>query len=130
MKKRMSLLGLPLAAGLALVLVAITSWGLGPTAHAQATDTPTATNTPLPTATATPNPSCILDVSKNDNTSEVAEGGQITYTIKVSNDASSGSCNNLDVTDTIPDDTDCVTATVTDDDRAQFRYPRRLRHVG
>jgi uncharacterized repeat protein (TIGR01451 family) len=85
------------------------------------TDTPTVTSTPTATATrtptATPNQDCVLHVTKDDNVSEVPEGGTITYTITVDNngDNSSGECDNLTVTDTIPDDTDCTDASVSDD---------------
>jgi uncharacterized repeat protein (TIGR01451 family) len=42
----------------------------------------------------------------------VGEAGQITYTIKITNDGDeNGDCRDLIVTDTIPTDTDCVSAT-------------------
>ncbi len=123
---------LPAAAGVALVMTAILLWSPGPgayatpeetataevnataTAQANATATaaaaPTATRTP--TATATVNPECDLSVSKKDSPTTVGEGGQITYTITITNDGSSnGDCTDLTVTDTIPTDTDCVSAT-------------------
>jgi uncharacterized repeat protein (TIGR01451 family) len=64
-----------------------------------------------------PNQDCVLKVSKDADVSTVAEGGTITYTITVTNngDNNSGECDNLTVTDTIPDDTDCTDATVTSD---------------
>jgi uncharacterized repeat protein (TIGR01451 family) len=75
--------------------------------------TPTPTPTLTPTATATANGDCDLWVNKSESSSLVSEGGQITYTITVSNDGSgSGYCTDLVVTDTIPDDTDCTDATV------------------
>jgi len=120
MKKRMSWYwALPAVAGLALVMVAalLSSSSPGnpsvPGVRA-ADDEPTATFTP--TVTATPNANCELNAVKDAAASTVPEGGQITYTIKVENNGSgSGSCTDLTVTDVIPADTDCVSATATDD---------------
>jgi len=118
MKKRMSWYwALPGAVALALVMVAVTSWASGPVARAQ-TATPTVTSTPLPTATV--NPECQLSVSKEVDKSTVGEGGQATYTITVTNEATSGHCHDLDVTDVIPNDTNCVSASVTDDNNLTF----------
>jgi uncharacterized repeat protein (TIGR01451 family) len=123
---------LPAAAGVALVMTAILLWSPGPgayatpeetataevnataTAQANATATaaaaPTATRTPAPTATT--NPNCELNVNKSDSPTTVGEGGQITYTIKIKNEGTgSGDCADLTVTDAIPTDTDCVSAT-------------------
>ena len=78
---------------------------------------PTATRTPTPQATT--NPECDLSVSKSDSPTTVGEGGEITYTITISNDGDeNGDCTDLIVTDTIPADTDCVSAT--DDDSLDF----------
>jgi uncharacterized repeat protein (TIGR01451 family) len=67
------------------------------------------------------NPNCDLDVTKKDSPTTVGEGGEITYTITIENNGSgSGDCSDLTVTDTIPTDTDCVTATVTDDAGLDF----------
>lgn len=103
----------PAAAGLALVMVALALWSPGPSnpgappVHAQETGEPTATTTP---------PECILDIEKDDNVSTAPEGGQIVYTITVSNDADSGACNDLTVSDEVPADTDCVSASVEEND--------------
>lgn len=69
------------------------------------------------TATPTTNEDCVLRTTKDADVSEVPEGGTITYTIKVKNIGTNdnGYCTNLDVTDVIPDDTDCTSATVTSD---------------
>jgi uncharacterized repeat protein (TIGR01451 family) len=75
--------------------------------------TPTPTVTFTPTATATVNPDCELEVEKTDSPDPVAAGGQITYTITVSNEGSGGGdCADLDVVDGIPENTDCVSADV------------------
>jgi uncharacterized repeat protein (TIGR01451 family) len=117
MTKRMSWYwALPVALGLALVVAAVTSWASGPVARAQ-TDTPTPTSTPTvtntPTPTATENPECDLRVDKSAGS--VGEGGDLTYTITVRNDADDedGECSDLTVTDVVPDGTECVTASVT-----------------
>ena len=113
MKKRTSrYLALPLAAGLALVLVAITSWAMGPTAHAQ-TATPTVTNTPAPTNTPGPTatPACDLTISKDSDDNEVGEGGEIVYTIHVENQGTAD-CGNVVISETIPSDTDCIATDV------------------
>jgi fimbrial isopeptide formation D2 family protein len=101
--------------GLALIAAAVlllaSSGPVGPSVpvvHAQ-TETPTVT----PTVTPTPNDGCILDVRKSDDPDPVAEGGEITYTITVENDGDS-ECEDIEVTDEIPDDTDCVDAYVDD----------------
>ena len=92
------------------------------------TPTPNATITPTPVATPTVNPNCELVVSKSDDPDTVAEGGQITYTITVENDGSAGQCSDLEVTDTIPDYTDCVSASVTDDAGLDFDDPVTCPH--
>ena len=69
-------------AGLALVAAAVLL--LGPL-HAGGTGV---TGVSAADPTATPNPSCSLTVSKVADASAVAEGGQITYTITVTNDGS------------------------------------------
>jgi uncharacterized repeat protein (TIGR01451 family) len=116
MKKRMSWYwAVPGAVALALVMMAVTLWSSGPVARAQ-----TATPTTAPTATATPNPSCDLRISKEVDDSTVGEGGQATYTITVTNEADTGHCDGIDVTDVIPDDTNCVSASVTDDNDLDF----------
>jgi len=120
MKKRMSWYwALPAVAGLAFVMMAVllSSSSPGnpgvPAVHAQETPTPTATFTP--TATATVNPDCELEVDKEVNSTTIAEGGQATYTITVSNEGSgNGECSDLTVTDPSPNHTDCVSASVTD----------------
>lgn len=50
---------------------------------------------------------CELDVDKEADVSEVVPGGEITYTIEVTNDGS-GRCDDVELTDTIPSHTDCV----------------------
>jgi uncharacterized repeat protein (TIGR01451 family) len=131
MKRKMSWYwALPAVAGLALVMVA-SMLSLGaPAAYAAcgdpgedactATPTNTATATRTPTATATVNPDCNLTVDKTAGT--VGAGGDLTYTIKINNDASNddGECTDLTVTDVVPDNTDCVTASVTDDGGLSF----------
>jgi uncharacterized repeat protein (TIGR01451 family) len=106
--------------GLAFVVAAaMLAWSSGPGApvvSAQTeTPTPTATSTPTETptatATATPNEGCILDINKSDSPKTVPEGGQITYTIRVENEGTQD-CEDIDVTDRIPNDTDCVSASV------------------
>ena len=58
------------------------------------------------------NPTCDLSVSKSDSPTTVGEGGEITYTITIKNEGDeNGDCTDLIVTDAIPDDTDCVSAT-------------------
>lgn len=103
-------------AGSALVAAALALWtGPGvPSAHAQGSPTSTPTDTATPTATPTPNTGCILNISKSDSPSNVPEGGQIVYTITVDNEDGTADCTDLTVTDTIPRDTDCVSATVSD----------------
>jgi uncharacterized repeat protein (TIGR01451 family) len=99
MKKRMSWYwALPVALGLALVMVAITSWGSGPAAHAQA-------------PTATPNPACQLHVNKTADESTVPEDGTATFTIEVTNDGN-GDCVDPTISDVVPDQTDCSDASV------------------
>ncbi|HUS83110.1 MAG TPA: hypothetical protein VM013_07670, partial [Dehalococcoidia bacterium] len=57
-------------------------------------------------------PECDLSVSKSDSPTTVGEGGEITYTITVTNEGEeSGDCTDLTVVDAIPSDTDCVSAT-------------------
>jgi|GEM_PF-6770985 len=114
------------------------------TATAQASATSVAeTETAAPTATATATPNvgatatsvsqtatavaatatstvCDLHVTKESDESTVPVGGQITYTIRVRNEATSGSCSNLDVTDNVPDRVDCTSASVTDDGGLNF----------
>ncbi len=87
-----------------------TATSVSATATAQAT-------TPTATATST---GCDLQVTKDSNESDVPEGGEITYTIRVRNEATSGSCTNLDVTDNVPNDVDCTSASVTDDGGLSF----------
>lgn len=103
-----------LVVGTLFVWLALSTGSSAPVAYAQVTGTATPTDTATPTVTPTPNPNCILDVNKDDNVSSVPEGGQITYTITVSNDGTepAGECIDLDVVDTIPTDTDCVSASV------------------
>ncbi len=116
---------LPAAAGVALVMVSVMLWpspssnpGV-PVVQAQvATDTPVPTNTPAPTnttaptATSTPNAGCIPTIRKSDDPTSVGEGGKITYTITIENEGTAD-CANVDVTDTIPDGTDCTSVSVT-----------------
>jgi uncharacterized repeat protein (TIGR01451 family) len=110
---------LPAAAGVALVMTSVMLWPSAssnpgvPVVQAQAnTPTPTATATRTPTPEPTTNPQCDLSVSKSDSPTTVGEGGQITYTITISNEGDeNGDCTDLTVTDTIPADTDCVSAT-------------------
>ena len=117
---------LPGAAGLAFIMMAILLWSSGPGSPgapvAQAngdTATPTATATRTPTATPTVNPDCELKVTKSDSPDPVDTDGEITYTITVKNDAdTNGVCDGFEVTDTIPDNTECVSIDVTDDDAA------------
>jgi len=108
-------------AGLAVVAaVVMLSWSSAPTGQgvpgvhaADDTATPTVTATPVtPTATPTVNPNCDLSVSKSDSPDPVAEGGQITYTIKVTNDGDGTHCDDLTVKDVIPDNTTCVSEVV------------------
>jgi uncharacterized repeat protein (TIGR01451 family) len=103
------------AAGLAFIMMAILLWSSGPgnpgTPVAQALEA-TATPTVTPTPTATPNPHCQLNVTKSDSPDPVAEDGEITYTITVTNDADTGQCDDLTITDVIPDDTDCVDTSI------------------
>jgi fimbrial isopeptide formation D2 family protein len=102
---------LPAAAGLALVMTAVMLW---PSASANpGVPVAQAADTATPTVTPTPNPNCVLNVTKDDNlTSRVPEGGQISYTITVENTADGTHCHDLTVTDTIPDDTDCVDTSI------------------
>jgi fimbrial isopeptide formation D2 family protein len=61
---------------------------------------------------------CSSDL-KSDSPDPVAPDEQITYTITVKNDAdTNGVCDGFEVTDTIPDNTECVSIDVTDDDAA------------
>ncbi|MDQ3815220.1 MAG: hypothetical protein M3347_14960, partial [Armatimonadota bacterium] len=54
-----------------------------------------------------------LDVTKSDNPDQVIPGGNITYTIGVTNNATTGHDANVTVTDTIPTNTTLVSASVT-----------------
>jgi uncharacterized repeat protein (TIGR01451 family) len=116
-RRLVSLLAISLFFAVALALL-VTSMLFGPPLRMKGvsaqveTPTPNTTNTPTPAATPTVNPNCDLIVSKIDNPDPVAEGAQITYTITVENDGSAGQCNDLEVTDIIPDDTDCSDASV------------------
>ena len=75
----------------------------------QNTATPTPAATPTPTVT--PGGYCELWVDKWESPDPVSEGGQIAYSIEVDNDGD-GACSDLTVVDTIPDGTDCVSASV------------------
>jgi uncharacterized repeat protein (TIGR01451 family) len=113
---------LPAVAGLAFVMIAVlpSSSSAGnpgvPAVEAQDRSTPTFT----PTATATVNPNCQLEVNKEVNSTTIPEDGQATYTITVKNEADTGHCDDLDVTDVIPGHTDCVSASVTDTNDLDF----------
>jgi uncharacterized repeat protein (TIGR01451 family) len=111
------LFGLAAMVGVAFVMAAIL---LATPAHTGQKSVGAQTETP--TATATANPDCELNVDKKDNASSVPEGGQITYTITVSNDGTDDECADLKVTDTIPTDTDCVSATVSDDGSSNLDF--------
>ena len=109
---------LPAIAGLALIMVAalLSSSSPGspgvPGVHAQQTpptSTPTATRTPTPTATV--NPACQLKINKTVDDSTVPLNGIATFTIEVSNDGN-GDCADPQISDVIPDNTDCEDATV------------------
>ena len=125
MKKRMSWYwAVPAVAGLALIMVAalLSSSSPGspgvPAVQAQVPSaTPTATT--APTATATPNPDCVLDISKDADPSEVAAGGEVTYTITVTNDED-GNCTGVVVTDDLPSDLTCVSASVVEEESLDF----------
>ena len=110
MKKMSWYWALPVALVLALVMVAITSWGSGPIAHAQS---------PTPTTAPTANPDCVLDIEKDADESEVAPGGEITYTITITNDED-GDCTDIVVTDDLPSDLTCVSATVVEEENLDF----------
>ena len=98
--------------GMLFLWLALSTRPSTPVVYAQI-ETATPTETATATPTATPNPECDLEVDKDDNTSSVPEGGQITYTITISNEGEEdGACTDLSVVDTIPADTDCVDATV------------------
>ncbi len=124
MKRMSRYWALPGAVGFALIVAAallssssLSSPGI-PGAQAQE---PTPTNTAVPpTVTATPNPDCDIQVSKEVNATTIGEGGQATYTITVKNDADDGDCVDLEVTDIVPDHTNCVTASVTDTNDLDF----------
>jgi uncharacterized repeat protein (TIGR01451 family) len=121
-RRRWATAGMWVAGIVGAVAVVMLLWSSGgPTVYAtpeetstaeallSATPTATATHTPVPT----PNEDCDLSVTKSDSPDPVSEGGEITYTITVDNNGDgNGYCTDLTVTDTIPDDTDCVDATV------------------
>jgi len=65
---------------------------------------------------------CDLTISKSDDPSKVAPDGQITYTIKVTNDGTVDCTADITVTDGIPTDTDCVSIDVTDDNGLDINF--------
>ena len=106
MKKRMSWhWALPASIGLALLMVAalLSSSTIGspgvPAAHAQA--------------------ACVLDIDKDADMGTVAAGGEVTYTITVTNDGT-GDCTSIVVTDSLPNDLTCVSATVIEEEDLDF----------
>jgi uncharacterized repeat protein (TIGR01451 family) len=101
---------LPAAAGLALVLAAVLLSSASPGGPA-VPGALAADDTSTPAATATVNPKCDLSIKKTAANSTVAEEGDATYTITVTNDGT-GDCGGLTISDVIPDDTDCSSAKV------------------
>jgi len=86
---------LPAAAGLALVAAAVLVALGGRTPSASAATV------------------CTLTITKTADASKVPEGGDIKYTITVTNTGTVDSCNAVTVTDDINDDTDCTSTTET-----------------
>jgi uncharacterized repeat protein (TIGR01451 family) len=65
---------------------------------------------------------CDLAISKSDDPTKVAPDGQITYTMKVTNEGTADCTADITVTDGIPTDTDCVSIDVTDDNGLDINF--------
>lgn len=75
------------------------------------TNTPLFTATPTPTPTQTPVPGADLAVSKTDTPDPVTMGGNVTYTVVVSNNGP-GTAVNVGVTDPLPNGTTFVSCSI------------------
>jgi uncharacterized repeat protein (TIGR01451 family)/fimbrial isopeptide formation D2 family protein len=58
---------------------------------------------------------CDLSISKDSDDNEVGEGGEIVYTITVDNANNAGDCADVVISETIPDDTDCIATSISND---------------